>query len=86
MGDNLLMDQGVAKLDFSITVKGGGVYVKGAVNQLGISGVLPTILEALEQTELSMCNNKVEAKSLIASALMVYIEDQLGLDPKKLFK
>lgn len=85
MQDNLLMDQGIAKLDFTITVKGGEVSFKGTANPLGLSGITKTILETLEKTERSMGVNGVEAKSYVASGIMVYLEESLGLDPKKMF-
>ena len=86
MQDNLLMDQGIAKLDFTITVKGGDVSMKGAANALGLSGIIPTILETLEKAERSMDGvTIIEAKSFTASGIMIYLEDRLGLDPKKMF-
>ena len=86
MQDNLLMDQGIAKLDFTITVKGGVVSMKGAANALGLSGIIQTILETLEKAELSMVGvTAIEAKSYTASGIMMYLEESLGLDPKKMF-
>ena len=86
MQENLLMDQGIAKLDFTITVKGGEIKFKGAANALGLSGIIQTILETLEKAELSMVGvTAIEAKSYVASGIMIYLEESLGLNPKKMF-
>lgn len=86
MKDNLQLEQAIAKLDFTITVKGGTVSFKGAANALGLSGIVQTILEAIEKAELSMGDiTRAEAKSLTASGIMIFLEENLGLDPKKMF-
>ena len=86
MKDNLQLEQAIAKLDFTITIKGGTVSFKGAANALGLSGIVQTILETLEKAELSMVGvTAIEAKSYTASGIMMYLEENLGLDPKKMF-
>lgn len=86
LNDEAKLAAAVNALDFKLEVKGTGIHFVGSVNAAGLTAITGDILGALVSAikRGTGCDD-LEAKAQIGSALMMYIEDELGLDPSKMF-
>lgn len=85
LNDKAKLTAAVNALDFKVEVKGAHIHFVGAVNAAGLvfitGDILGSFVSAIKRG--TGCDD-LEAKAQLGSALMMYIEDELGLDPKKM--
>lgn len=86
LNDEAKLTAAVNALDFKLEVKGAHIHFVGTFNAAGLVSITGDILGAfvIAIKRGTGCDD-LEAKAELGSALMMYLEDELELDPKKMF-
>lgn len=86
LNDEAKLAAAVNALDFKLEVKGTAIHFIGSFNAAGLVSITGDILGAfVSAIKRGTGCDDAEAKAQIGSALMMYVEDELGLDPSKMF-